>query len=81
MATDTTSGHDASPLTWFTCAVVAAGSIVGGIALIEWIWWLFWVACGMVVLGSVGALFSGIMDNVSAYDGVQSQETNRALVE
>jgi hypothetical protein len=62
------TGEHSAPLTvWIAVAVIIAGSIMSGIALIEWIWPLFWVGVALMVLGSAGGYFSNIMDQVTEY--------------
>jgi hypothetical protein len=67
MAGESGGGHGATAGVWAAVAVIIAGSIIGGIALIEWVWWLFYVGVGLIVLGCVGAFFAGIMDSVSEF--------------
>ena len=62
-------GHGASMKSWFAAAVIVAGFIVGGIAVIYWNWPIFWVGVGIAVLGSVFAAAVGIMDEVTEYGG------------
>ena len=46
--------HHGRPASWVVTAVVVAGSIIGGIALpIGPSWVLFWLGCGIVVLGAI----------------------------
>jgi hypothetical protein len=59
-------------LAWIVVAVVMAGSIVAGIALIEWIWPLFWVGVGLMVLGAIVGAFAGMMDMVTEYGPSQA---------
>jgi hypothetical protein len=61
------SGHDASPAVWAATFVIIAGTIVGGIALIEWNWPAFWVGVGLTVGGSIWAWLAGIMESVSEF--------------
>lgn len=60
-------GHEATFGVWFATFVIAAGTIVGGIGLIEWVWPVFWVGVGLFVAGCIGAFFAGIMDSVSEF--------------
>jgi hypothetical protein len=46
---------------------IAAGSVVTAIGLIEWVWPVFWVGIGLMVLGSIGAWRVGIMNSVSEF--------------
>jgi hypothetical protein len=61
------SEHDVAPAIWVAVFVIIAGTIVGGIALIEWMWLMFWIGIGMFVVGSIAAFFLGIMDTVSEF--------------
>lgn len=46
--------HHGRPASWATSAIVIAGFIIGGIALITGpTWWLFWTGTGIVVLGII----------------------------
>jgi hypothetical protein len=60
-------GHDVAPAIWAAVIVIIAGTIIGGIALIEWMWPLFWIGIGMFVVGSIAAYVLGIMDTVSEF--------------
>jgi hypothetical protein len=48
---------------WVLVAVVFAAFCVGGAALIERLWWLFWVCVGIVVLAVPAGKILGIMDD------------------
>jgi hypothetical protein len=61
------AAHQTTKAVWAATFVIVAGTIVAGIALIEWIWPMFWAGIAMVVLGGVGALAAGVMDEVSEY--------------
>jgi hypothetical protein len=61
------SGHDASAAIWTATFVIIAGTIVGGIALIEWNWIAFWIGVGLTVGGSIWAWLAGIMESVSEF--------------
>jgi hypothetical protein len=67
MAGGTGGGHGATTGVWIATAVIMAGTIVGGIGLIEWIWPMFWVGVGLMVAGCVGGYFANIMDMVSEF--------------
>jgi hypothetical protein len=56
-----------TPVAWLVVAIIIAGSIVSGIALIEWVWPLFWVGVGMMVVGFIGGAFAGMMSMVTEY--------------
>jgi hypothetical protein len=67
-------GHDVAPGIWVAVLVIIAGTIVGGIALIEWIWPMFWIGIGLFVGGSIAAYFLGIMDTVTEFGPAPSHE-------
>ncbi|MGN6475441.1 MAG: hypothetical protein ACTHK4_17570 [Mycobacteriales bacterium] len=66
MASDS-SGHDVAPGIWVATFVIIAGTIVGGIALIEWNWPAFWVGVALTVGGSIWAWLAGIMESVTEF--------------
>jgi hypothetical protein len=70
-------GHGASLGVWIAVALIIAGSIVGGIGLIEWIWPMFWTGVGLMVLGCVLAYFNDIMSMVTEF-GSTSHESETA---
>jgi hypothetical protein len=74
-----TSGHDASVAIWVAVFVIIAGTIVGGIALIEWNWPIFWVGIGLFVLGSIGAALGGIMDAVDEFVPPSQSDTEQPV--
>ena len=62
------SGEHSAPLSvWVAVSLIIAGSIVSGIALIEWIWPVFWVGDGLMPACSSLGYFFNIMDQVSEY--------------
>jgi hypothetical protein len=67
MAADSGGGHGANLGVWIAVALIIAGSIVGGIALIEWVWPVFWVGVALMVVGCVLAYFNDIMSAVSEF--------------
>ncbi len=62
-----TAGHDASIGIWISVFVTIAGTIVGGIGLIEWIWPMFWVGIAMFVGGLGAGALLGIMEAVDEF--------------
>jgi hypothetical protein len=62
-----TAGHDASIGIWISVVVTIAGTIVGGIGLIEWIWPMFFVGIAMFVGGLIAGALQGIMEAVDEY--------------
>jgi hypothetical protein len=67
-------GHDVAPAIWVATFVVIAGTIIGGIALIEWNWPIFWVGIGLFVAGSIGGYFAGIMEAVTEFGPAPGHE-------
>ncbi|HWC35954.1 MAG TPA: hypothetical protein VG650_14150 [Mycobacteriales bacterium] len=61
------SGHDVAPGIWVATFVIIVGTILGGIALIEWNWPAFWIGVGLFVAGSVGGYLAGIMEAVTEF--------------
>ena len=66
MASDN-SGHDVAPGIWVATFVIIAGTILGGIALIEWNWPAFWIGVALFVGGCIGGYFAGIMEAVTEF--------------
>jgi len=54
---------------WLACAVIVAGFIVGGVALIYWNWPAFWIGVGVAVVGCVFGWAVNIMEDVTEYGG------------
>jgi hypothetical protein len=71
-------GHEATIGVWIATFVIIAGTIVGGIGLIEWNWPTFWVGVAMFLLGCVGAYFAGIMDAVSEFGPGTGADTEQS---
>jgi hypothetical protein len=67
MAGDTDGWHGASLGIWFAVLVTIAGTIVAGIALIEWNWIAFWIGIGAFIAGCVGCWALGVMDAVTEF--------------
>ncbi|HEX3907023.1 MAG TPA: hypothetical protein VHW92_03740 [Mycobacteriales bacterium] len=61
------SEHNTTPAIWVCVAVIMAGTVVGGIALIEWMWPMFWTGVGLFLAGIAAASYVGIMDATSEY--------------
>jgi hypothetical protein len=74
MAADTGSGHDAPLHVWLAVFVIIAGCIMAGIALIEWVWPIFWVGVGLMVAGVLWAGLGGIMTYVSEFGSAHLPE-------
>jgi hypothetical protein len=75
MADSSSGGHGGVTTTaWVVVAVIIAGSIVSAVALIEWIWPVFWVGIGLMVVGAVGGFASGMMEMVTEYSIVTPPE-------
>jgi hypothetical protein len=54
---------------WVAATAIVIGFIVGGVAIIEWNWPIFWVGAGIAVAGCVFGAATGIMDDVTEYGG------------
>ena len=51
-------------VSWTAVTIIAVAFLAGGLALVFGpIWWLFWVALGVAVLGAVIAAATGIFDD------------------
>jgi fatty acid desaturase len=61
------SGHGAGAKSWAIAALIAAGFIVGGVALILWSWPMFWVGVAIVAVGIVLAWVTNMMEDVEEY--------------
>ena len=83
MAGNANGGHGASGATWVATGVIIAGTILGGIALIEWNWVMFWIGVGLFIAGCIGGYFAGIMESVTEFKpaeppaGTGTASTNR----
>ena len=57
--------HHGRPSSWAAIAIIVVGFVVGGVAMVTThpTWWLFWVGCGIVVVGGILALSTRIMDD------------------
>jgi hypothetical protein len=61
------SAHASTSWQWTAVAIIGAGCIIGGIALIEWNWPTFWTGVAVMVAGVVIAWRAHIMDAVSEW--------------
>jgi hypothetical protein len=59
--------HNTTWRAWAACGVIMGGTIVGGVALIVWMWPLFWVGVAMFIGGSIAAALAGVMEQVSEF--------------
>jgi hypothetical protein len=62
-------GHGASLKSWVAATLIVIGFIVGGVAIIEWNWPIFWAGVGIAVAGGIFGAATGIMDEVTEYGG------------
>jgi hypothetical protein len=67
-------GHNVTTGVWIAVAVIIAGSIIAGVALIEWVMWLFYGGMGLMVAGCVIAYFTRIMDAVTEFGSGSTAE-------
>jgi hypothetical protein len=65
-------GHEylhGRPVSWVLVGVLVAAFIAGGLAVVNHLWWLFWVCLGVTVLSVPAGKVIGIMnDTVLAGD-------------
>jgi hypothetical protein len=59
--------HGASATVWIAVMMMIVGSILMAIGLIEWVWLMFWIGTGVLVIGGVVAAFAGIMNAVTEF--------------
>jgi hypothetical protein len=55
--------YSGRPVSWVAVSMILVAFIVGGLALVFAIWWLFWVSLGVSVLGVLLAMGTGIFDD------------------
>jgi hypothetical protein len=67
MAAEAGGGHDAPLSVWIAVGLIIGGCIMAGVALIEWVWIIFWIGAALMVIGVVWAAFGGIMNYVSEF--------------
>ncbi len=51
------------PVSWVAVSLIMAAFLIGGLALVFGVWWLFWVSIGIAVVGGLLAAGTGIMDD------------------
>lgn len=71
------SARHATPAVWVATGVIMAGTVVGGVALIEWWWRLFWTGVGIFAAGWIVAWKLDIMDSTSEWKPTGSAERSR----
>jgi hypothetical protein len=54
------------PIAWVVVAIIVVGSIVGGVALIVALPWLFYVGAGIIVIGAIIGWATHAMVDTSA---------------
>jgi hypothetical protein len=54
------------PIAWVVVAIIVVGSIVGGVALIVALPWLFYVGAGIIVIGAILGWATKAMVDTSA---------------
>jgi hypothetical protein len=52
---------------WIAVGIICGGTVVGGIALIEWLWPMFWVGVAMFIGGGLLGWRTNIMGSVSEW--------------
>jgi hypothetical protein len=59
-----TETHHGRPVSWVAVSMIMVAFLVGGLGLILGpIWWLFWAAVGLAVVGGLLALSTDIFDD------------------
>jgi hypothetical protein len=63
-ATGTMEHHHGRPVSWVAVVIILIGFVVGGLAMIFGpTWWLVWVGGGIVVVGGILSLATGIFND------------------
>lgn len=57
------------PASWVLISVIIAAFVMGGAALIAQLWWLFWIAAGIVLLSIPTGRIIRIMDDTVVEGG------------
>jgi hypothetical protein len=56
--------HHGRPVSWVAVVIIVIGFFVGGLAMVFGpTWWLVWVGGGIVVVGGILALATGIFND------------------
>lgn len=50
-------------VSWVAVSLIMAAFLIGGLALVFSVWWLFWAAIGLAAVGGLLALGTGIFDD------------------
>jgi hypothetical protein len=50
-------------VSWVAVSLIMAAFLIGGLALVFSVWWLFWASIGLAAIGSLLALGTGIFDD------------------
>jgi hypothetical protein len=52
------------PVSWVAVSIMMAGFLIGGLSLVfGTIWWLFWTAAGLVIIGGLLAAATNIFED------------------
>jgi hypothetical protein len=51
------------PVSWVAVSLIMAAFLLGGLALVFSVWWLFWASIGLGVVGGLLALGTGIFND------------------
>jgi hypothetical protein len=51
------------PVSWVAVALIVAGFLAGGLALVFGIWWLFWASLAIAAVGGLLGLATGIFED------------------
>ena len=66
------AAREATVWNWLAVAVICSATVIGAIALIEWIWPMFWAGVALFVAGWIFAVRTNIMGAVSEWSDPQS---------
>jgi hypothetical protein len=51
------------PVSWVAVSLIMAAFLIGGLALVFSVWWLFWASIGLAAVGGLLALGTGIFND------------------
>lgn len=61
------SVHSATAWNWTSVAIMCGATVLAGVALIEWVWPLFWAGVGLAIGGAIFGWRTGIMGATSEW--------------
>jgi hypothetical protein len=58
------AAYHGRPISWVAASIILVGFVAGGLGLVLGPNWLtFWIGCGIVVIGSILAVFTDMFDD------------------